>query len=229
MKVLVIYNLCCQYIMITFNYLYELRELGIRIEYYDNENNELIRKINKLEEYIKELENKIDSSPKKKILKDDLSSKTILSVTKQITTTGDNDKINVYQNEKKWLTILKDSRYIAKPIHFDDSTRTITLEYAGENVNAKNLPENWEEQRDNILLELESYNCAHNDIKPGEILVHDGQIKIVDFGWAHELNEKYPSYWPTGVGDIFKCNEPGNEYNDRYSFNKSIQHILKKK
>ena len=183
------------------------------------------KQIEELSTTIKTLESK---SQPKKILKNDVCSKTILSVTKQIKTTFDSDQINVYDNEKKWLTRLKDSPYIAKPIHFDDANRTITTEYAGEKINAHNLPANWEEQRDAILDELKSYHCRHNDIKPDEILVHEGKLKIIDFGWAHDANTNNPDYWPAGLGDKFRCNKPNKNFDDQCSFNKSIQHIRKK-
>ena len=183
------------------------------------------KQIDELSTTIKTLESK---SPPKKILKDDVCSKTLLSVTKKIMTTFDSDQINVYENEKKWLTRLKDSPYIAKPIHFDDANRIITTEYAGEKINAHNLPANWEEQRDAILGELKSYHCRHNDIKPDEILVHEGKLKIIDFGWAHDANTTNPDYWPAGLGDKFRCNKPDQKFDDECSFNKSVQHIRSK-
>lgn len=161
------------------------------------------------------------------ILKNDISGKTVLSVSKKVSNHWDNNKINVYENEKKWLKILKDTDIIAKPIHFDDENRIITTEYVGERVNNKNLPKNWEEQRDIIISTLKNNNCSHNDIKPSEIIVYKDKIKLVDFGWAHELNEEVPKYWPKGLGAEFKCNSNNKEFDDKCSFNKSINFIKK--
>ena len=160
------------------------------------------------------------------LLKEDLSSKTILSVSKNVTKKWDSNDINVYENEKKWLNILKDTDVIAKPINFDDSLRTITTEYVGKKVNKCNLPSDWEAQRDNIISVLEKNNCRHNDIKPDEIIVYDGKIKLVDFGWANELNKKNPDNWPKGLGSKFKCNKPNKDFDDKCSFNKSIFYIM---
>ena len=44
------------------------------------------------------------------IFKDDCSSKTILTVTKKVKDTWDNDKIDVYENDKKWLKILSNKK-----------------------------------------------------------------------------------------------------------------------
>ena len=73
---------------------------------------------------------------------------------------------------------------------------------------------------------MEKNNCRHNDIKPDEIIVYDGKIKLVDFGWANELNKKNPENWPKGLGSKFKCNQDGKVFDDKCSFNKSIFYIL---
>lgn len=159
------------------------------------------------------------------VLKDDLSSKTILSVSKEIKDTWDSPTIDVYNNEKKWLTILKDTNIIAKPIHFDDKKRIITTEYSGVKLNKNNLPIDWEIQKTNILSVLKHHNCRHNDIKPDELLVIDNKIKLIDFGWANELDSTNPISWPKCLGDKFKCNLPNKEYDDECSFDKVIAHI----
>jgi hypothetical protein len=176
----------------------------------------------------KKIETKINSQLnnlkiKEKLLKKDISSETLLSVTKVVSKHWDKNGINVYENEKKWLNILKNSDIIARPIHFDDNTRTITTEYAGEKINKDNLPQDWEKQRDYIISELEKYNCRHNDIKPEEILVDKGKIKIIDFGWAYEKNKDNPKSWPECLGNDFKSDK--NVFNDKESFNKSISYI----
>jgi hypothetical protein len=165
----------------------------------------------------------------KKILKDDISSNTILSVSKKVTKNWDNNTINVYENEKKWLNQLKDTNIIATPIHFDDINRIITTEYVGEKINKYNIPIDWEKQRDEIISILEEHNCRHNDIKPDEIIVYDGKIKLIDFGWANELNKPNPNNWPEGLGCKFRCNKENSKFNDKCSFDKSIYSILNKK
>ena len=115
---------------------------------------------------------------KTNILKNDSKSKTILSVSKFIQPRFLNDKINTYENEKKWLNILKETDVIAKPIHFDDNNKIITTEYVGERINKNNIPNDYEDQLNNIIKELEKHNCRHNDIKPEELLVMNGKIKV---------------------------------------------------
>lgn len=159
------------------------------------------------------------------VLKNDVSGKTILSVSKRVSTHWDKNNINVYENEKKWLEKLKDTDIIPRPLHFDDKNRIITTEYVGELLNKDNLPADWEEQRDKILKTLVEYNCRHNDIKPTELVIQDGKIRLVDFGWAHEYESSNPNDWPEGLGANFKC---GDHFDDKCSFNKCISFILQK-
>ena len=174
----------------------------------------------------KDHENISNSNNFSKILKDDISGKTVLSVTKKVSDHWDNQFINVYENEKKWLNILKDTNIIATPLSFDDNNKTITTIYSGEKINKYNIPSDWEDQRDNIIKVLNNHNCRHNDIKPDEILIDQGKIKLVDFGWAYELNKENPDIWPKCLGAEFKCNKENLMFDDRCSFDKAILSIL---
>jgi len=178
---------------------------------------------------IEKMKNAQNNAPHKKVLKQDSSSKTILSVSKYISNNWDRDNIDVYENEKKWLTILEMTDIIAKPISFDDIERIVTTEYVGEKINKYNIPIDWEEQRDHIISVLEKNNCRHNDIKPDELIVYNGEIKIIDFGWAIESNKKNPDNWPEGLGGEFKCNKKNHLFNDKCSFDKSIYFIMNQK
>ena len=174
----------------------------------------------------KDHENLSNSNNFSKILKDDISGKTVLSVTKKVSDHWDNQFINVYENEKKWLNILKDTNIIATPLSFDDNNKTITTIYSGEKINKYNIPSDWEDQRDYIIKVLNDHNCRHNDIKPDEILIDQGKIKLVDFGWAYELNKENPDIWPKCLGAEFKCNKENLMFDDRCSFDKAILSIL---
>ena len=170
------------------------------------------------------------------ILKNDCSSQTKLCVSKKVSTHWDKNNINVYENEKKWLQKLTNTDIIAKPIYFIDNDRTIITEYSGEKINKHNIPDNWEQQRDNIISVLKQNNCRHNDIKPDEILVQNNKIKLIDFGWAHDANNENPENWPAGLGSTFKCNinedMAGNKlltnqgFDDKCSFTKSLLYVI---
>ena len=181
------------------------------------------------DQFLDNIEEKLKENIKiKKILKNDNTSKTILSVTKYVQPRViEKYKFNTYLNEKKWLTILKDTDIIAKPIYFDDKNKMIITEYAGEKINKFNIPNDYKQQINNILNILEANNCRHNDIKPEELLVLNGKIRIIDFGWAYELNQDNPDYWPKSLGGKFKCDRNLKEINyDKCTIDKCLNYIL---
>jgi hypothetical protein len=147
---------------------------------------------------------------------------TCLAVCKIVSTFHDAPyRVNVYGNEKKWLRRLGGTGVVARPLAFDDERRCIVTAYAGKPVSAETLPGDWEAQRDRILSVLRARNCRHNDIKPGEILVLDGKLRLCDFGWASRLDRPCPSRWPVGLGSTFKA-ASGTGFDDEVSFNKSV-------
>tara|TARA_Y100000992_G_scaffold302653_1_gene277981 strand:+ start:706 stop:1302 length:597 start_codon:yes stop_codon:yes gene_type:complete len=160
----------------------------------------------------------------KEAVKHDISSKVYKTYTKFVSIHWDDHNIDVFENEIKWLKILQESEYFPKLLFYNKESRIIVTTDCGEKLNVTNIPKNLFEQRDKILEELKKYNCRHNDIKPTEILIKNGKLNIVDFGWANELNKENPINWPEGLGDKFK----GNTFNDEESFNKSIDFILEK-
>lgn len=158
------------------------------------------------------------------LLKNDASSRVVLTVSKYVGTEYDERYgVDCYQNEKKWLTALAGTGVTPKVIAFDDEARLIVTEYAGAPVTRTTLPANWQTQGARILNVLRDHNCRHNDIKPREILVHNGRLCLVDFGWASELDRPLPTTFPAELGLSFRCKEG---VDDRYSFMRSIAHVL---
>ena len=162
------------------------------------------------------------NNTKKSIVKYDEASKTYKTYTKFVSTHFDTDKINVYENEKKWLLRLKNSKYFPYLLYYNDQLRMIVTTDMGRKLTNTDLQKiDIHDQCNNIIKELKKYNCRHNDIKPDELVFQNGILKLVDFGWAHDLNEENPSYWPSCLGDKFKC----TPYNDECSIYKSIDYI----
>ena len=158
----------------------------------------------------------------KEAIKNDISSKVYKTYTKFVSIHWDDHNIDVFENEIKWLKILQESEYFPKLLFYNKESRIIVTTDCGEKINIDNFPKDLFEQRDKILEELKKYNCRHNDIKPGEILIKDGKLNIIDFGWACEADKPNPTNWPTGLGGPYKCREP----NDERSFNKSLADIM---
>ena len=130
---------------------------------------------------------------------------------------------STYENEKYWLNALKDTGIVPRILMFDDSRKMLALEYKGEPVTSSTLPEDWKEQMNRILRILKDNNCRHNDIKPAEILVHNRKIFLCDFGWASRMDRPVPRTFPNCLGGPWKC---PTGFNDRFSFEKSINSIL---
>ena len=156
------------------------------------------------------------------VLKDDICGTTCVAVCKRVSTAFDQEHHhNVYKNEKKWLKRLQDTDIIPRLLAYQDTSRIIVTAYAGTPVTAATLPHDWEKQRDHILQVLRKHNCRHNDIKPTEILVMNGKLRLCDFGWASRLDCPCPAAWPTCLGDRFKA-ASGTGFDDEVSFNKSV-------
>ncbi len=109
---------------------------------------------------------------------------------------------DVFKNELFWLNKLKDCvRFPDLVRHIDN---TMVLSYEGEQLTKENLPADWREQANNILELLDKYGCSHNDIKPTELLVKNGELKLIDFGWASKKDEPLPENYPPDLGGGYR-------------------------
>jgi len=129
----------------------------------------------------------------------------------------------LYARERDWLYKLEEFDRVPKIISI--KPMEITMEYCGEQVSEENLPKDWREQAKEILDGLKKYGCSHNDIKPSELMVKDGKVYLIDFGWATTIGEEIPDNFPTALGaDYRKSTE---EINDEYSLMKSLSQFHK--
>lgn len=129
-----------------------------------------------------------------------------------------------YTNEIVMLSLLKDFTHVPNLLGYDDNKLTISMSYCGERVNEFNLPTNWIDQMVYILDVLKDQNISHNDIKPTDILVQDGKLMLIDFGWAINIDNQIPDDWPISIGGEYKYRT--KKFNDSYSFLKSIKSII---
>jgi hypothetical protein len=125
----------------------------------------------------------------------------------------------VFEREIATLLKLKDFDHVPKLVAVDVNNHDIYMEYAGEPVKKETIPVNWREQVKEIIDGLRKRGIQHNDIKNAEILMKDGKIMIIDYGWASTYGQAVDPSWPRGLGSSYKS--PAG-FDDRYSLIKVL-------
>jgi tRNA A-37 threonylcarbamoyl transferase component Bud32 len=129
-----------------------------------------------------------------------------------------------FNRELKWMDVLKDFDRVPTLRGALHKEMTVIMDYMGEPLTKENVPSDWREQVQYILQRLKEYGCAHNDIKPADLLVLDGKINLIDFGWALGIDEKVPKSWPHCLGEEFRIGV--HDFDDEYSLIKSIVSVV---
>lgn len=135
-------------------------------------------------------------------------------------------KYNLPQNE---FDKLRDISSIHFPRVYKDLDRAIEIEDCGEPLSSDNLPDDWEKQLNDILIDLKKNHIIHRDIRLDNLMVKYGIIKLIDFGWAvyeHEEEELKP---PSSLGFP---NKPSTGFSDAYSMRqvkKQLEYALEEK
>ena len=104
------------------------------------------------------------------------------------------------ENEERILSKCS-SKYFPKV--FKASKDFIEIEDCGEELKVENLPPDWKRQLVDILCALKLYQVEHRDIKPDNLMIIDGVIKLIDFGWAR-FYEDDPDTPPDCLGHPYR-------------------------
>lgn len=132
-------------------------------------------------------------------------------------------KYGLIDNEKRILQRIA-VQSACQAIHFprivtQSEEDEIVMEYCGEGITVENLPPDWKNQLVQIILDLRACRVEHRDIKPDNLMVKDGIIRLIDFGWAR-LVEDEPDEPPSCLGYPFK---PTDGWDDNFSMRKIIK------
>lgn len=99
-------------------------------------------------------------------------------------------KFNVYEREVFWLKRFQDADFVPDFVASNDRICSISMKIVGNSVSGSVIPEDFEEQLDNINKVLKEYNCQHNDINDDNILIGDNKIYLIDFGWSTFISDE---------------------------------------
>lgn len=105
--------------------------------------------------------------------------------------TGEIDEI--ITREKDIFKLLSGKKNF--PTILEESPNCLIMNYCGEEINKDNIPENWEEQLDNIMSTLKDNNIVYLDGKQENILVKDGTIYLIDFGASYIIGKHEIYSW----------------------------------
>lgn len=119
-------------------------------------------------------------------------------------------KFNLTENEHR---ILKEVNSIHFPKVFEQRDGEIEIEHCGKPLTHKNLPDDWRGQFSEILEDLKEHCIEHRDIRPDNLMVSDGIIKLIDFGWARFKDDPKDNP-PSCLGKPYK---PSWGFDDAYS------------
>lgn len=123
-------------------------------------------------------------------------------------------------NEYRILSDLY-SAHFPKAYSLDIEAREIEIEDCGTPL-LDALPDDWKFQLAEIVRELASASVTHRDIKLDNLMVKDGIVKLIDFGWAIKSGEKEDKEAPSCLGFP---NRPSWGFDDIYSMNRVIKQI----
>ena len=107
----------------------------------------------------------------------------------------------LFDNEVKFLSKLQDLNFV--PGLYCADYPVLCLENCGEPISKENAPKYFKTRMQAYINILHDRDCYHNDIKPDNILVDQGKVKIIDFGWSTETEER-PGWFPDVLGGDFK-------------------------
>lgn len=127
-------------------------------------------------------------------------------------------KYNLTDNEAR---ILSQARSVHFPKVLSCKTGVIEMEDCGDMLSVGNLPKDWKSQLVQIILALRAEGIQHRDIRPDNLMVKEGVIKLIDFGWSRR-NDDPEDNPPSCLGYPYK---PTWGFDDNHSMKMVIKQL----
>jgi len=103
---------------------------------------------------------------------------------------------SLLDNEARLLKLCN-SKHVPKLLEVNDDE--IGIEDCGEHLTIDNLPKDWKLQLIEIVEDLRKDKVNHNDINIDNLMIKDGIIKLIDWGWG-STEEEDISHYPDCLG-----------------------------
>lgn len=129
------------------------------------------------------------------------------------------------ENEYKLLVSVTSKHF---PEVYSINDGVLEMEDCGVSI-LDSVPDDWEPQLLEIVNDLANNNLQHRDIRLDNLMVKNGIIKLIDFGWAKKLDEKEEKPPPSCLGIP---NRPSWGFDDAFSIRsvmKQIQYYIEEK
>lgn len=109
----------------------------------------------------------------------------------------DSISLGLFENELKWYKRFSQIPNVPPhiPKMLDYSRDTLVLEYVGAPITKETIPVNFKDQLRIIASLLKYHRCHHCDIIPGNLLIFNTNLFIIDFGWALEEDQDPYRKW----------------------------------
>lgn len=96
---------------------------------------------------------------------------------------------HLYDNEINALMRVRGFNHFPQLVYADNRNLNIYMTYCGDLINEKNIPDNWEDQYNEITMILKTRSINSNDMISRNICVLNGVIHIIDFGLFNHFSD----------------------------------------